>query len=200
MTRCKQLSDRVDPQMSLCVTGVYVGSSARLCFGIENQGPTEALVEFHLDKRREFFVTDLSQVNSNATLNSYSLTSIHKPDQWPTETDPSEVRGAPIEQVIVSPKTNWGGVLHFRPSEVAVYDFAMEMTVNKLPLQSATDMESESTDGDMTKSMSSANDVLPKILAVGLRQPIELSPESGRIDFVVNTISATTRFYEKLSQ
>ncbi|KAA3681488.1 uncharacterized protein DEA37_0004725 [Paragonimus westermani] len=198
--------------------GVHVGGSSFIGFGIENLGLTEALVELNFADHPEFSISDQpcgqpetgqkNYVDMQAScLDVPNSQALHSNGEFHTTS-----RGQPlvrrnskqvksIGKILIPANCHWEGSLCFSPTEVGVHDFALSVTVNKMPINMIQSEWSEPSEigGE------SARDENPKlfvhrILAVGIRQSIAIDPKDGNVFFTINLNPADQTSKQAVSQ
>ncbi|GAA56673.1 hypothetical protein CLF_111345 [Clonorchis sinensis] len=172
--------------------GVYVGGSATVPLEFENYGPVEAVLSFNLSTYPDFMILPNSFPNSDGSpqrsrksirpITECALgNNFDKPFDngiQPTNRNLSikENELNLCTNIQLSPGTKWSGHLRFNPTEVAVYDFNLPVKINNVSAFQ------EQSDGSVTEHCS-FQDISHRVLAIGLRQPVDIYPVDRCVQF-----------------
>ncbi|OON14371.1 hypothetical protein X801_09840, partial [Opisthorchis viverrini] len=172
--------------------GVYVGGSATVPLEFENCGPVEAVLTFNLSKYPDFRLLPNTSPDSDSSPRKLrspicSITQCASGDNFDklfvNGTQSTNGNSSTMENELnlctniqLSPGTKWNGHLRFSPTDVAVYDFSLPVKINNVSAFQ------EQSDGSVTKHCSS-HDISHRVLAIGLRQPVDIYPVDRCVQF-----------------
>ncbi|CAL8089580.1 unnamed protein product [Calicophoron daubneyi] len=177
--------------------GVYVGGSYKLPFGIHNKGTTTATIEFDFTDHPEFRISNtLSLAPKEGKGTDEMKCYFEDPEdedcegvaaQYSAEStlvfDAEEKKSGKIHKIFIESGDNWVGSIVFTPKEVAFHDFPLGITINKLPFE-CPNLRQNTTTGSPSSELQAIRQS-HRILAVGLRQPVSLTPAGGSLCFEV---------------
>ncbi|KAF7255131.1 hypothetical protein EG68_07951 [Paragonimus skrjabini miyazakii] len=197
---------------------VHVGGSSFVKFGIENLGLTGALVELNFTDHPEFSISDQPFEQSETDLKNFvdmqarclevpTNQAFHSNQEFDKASSGQPIVRRNSKQmkskgkIFIPANFHWEGSLCFSPTEVGVHDFALSITVNKMPISV---IQSEWPELSEMKE-EPARDENPKlfvhrILAVGIRQSIAVDPKDGNVFFTIDLNPAEQTPRQTVSQ